>query len=1044
MRTVTPATQAKLDEQFGTEPVTIVEVQWAIGGPISRYADKAIAGHPAQILNISGIDSIINITEGSDVSEMSITLSDLSGSLRDTFNYSDIHKRDVWVYLWFEGTDLSDKMLLFRGQINTPIEWTEGDRTLRFDVVSRITDAEVGFSIEEGQFQDMDHELIGVPWPLKFGTTRNVPALRITGELKENCTSPHGGTIQGNLVTGFGFPDYTLPCHIQEARRLTCPDVFSGYRQFGYNLITGGPNMVPEFKTDHQCILRRCTLIKQLQLNMTEQAAFVPNQIVVDGGHKFPQGVLIDLEIQGGKLRGTFDDNVFTITSMTHPKVEDVPTTCEELVAKATQEYKDRLNSVVANNCPGQEAVAEEQIIGFVLISQKNAGAAAARQWAIFQLLEKAGFVWAAPGTKVSYTFPDPLEEFHDVSYITNIVPEEILQVKAWRGEGACRGLSIVPQSYYTTTIRNYGSYQVTEIYFDQTLSSRDNGWDDEIFITSVSSVGPNTVDILRWLIETYTDFGIDTASFDEVHTRLENYPMDFPLLERKNIVAVLRELAFQARCVIFLRDNVFYLRYLSETPSPVDTFTASDIDFNTLVMSMTRTEDLVTKLVAVYQDNHAQTDPNKIIIRHNVAKYGIQEETYDFYGYKHMPYVYKSATFWAIRKSNTWRRLSFTTPIHKIPLEVFDYITIDLPTLLPEPVVGMIISSNTDLDNQTVAFEVELPIKAGSVLEYEYYHPADIPAGTAWPTDEEYLDDFAGSGDAPGFSTVAPPGSPLNKNSPPAQGVAATLGPCASQGKTVHSFTRGPNGGPDCGDDQGDESPSDQDDQKIEELNEGDIQYDSGDVQVDRGPTEAGPGEGGGGATLGEDVGPPGGIEKALSNELINDLVNEIANQSNRSEAGQTDGPEHPAHDPVDPDPGWEKLPTAEELRENQEGPVCLFFVNVSIKIVTSDSPVIGPGATTRTDIYGFTSRTAQVQFTLAMTKLIQEITSEGTSEGDEVPFAVSRATPLYNPPCPEPCDPIGSPATLNQVFPGGPQPAVAEILYQAQVGPHIEPIAC
>ena len=34
----------------------------------------------------------------------------------------------------------------------------------------------------------------------------------------------------------------------------------------------------------------------------------------------------------------------------------------------------------------------------------------------------------------------------------------------------------------------------------------------------TLSTVGPNTVDILRWFIETYTDYEIDDASFDAIY----------------------------------------------------------------------------------------------------------------------------------------------------------------------------------------------------------------------------------------------------------------------------------------------------------------------------------------------------------------------------------------------------------------------------------------------------------------------------------------------------------------------------------------------
>ncbi len=42
--------------------------------------------------------------------------------------------------------------LIFRGKISSPVVWSEGDRTVSFNIISQIEDAEIGFSPEEGQF----------------------------------------------------------------------------------------------------------------------------------------------------------------------------------------------------------------------------------------------------------------------------------------------------------------------------------------------------------------------------------------------------------------------------------------------------------------------------------------------------------------------------------------------------------------------------------------------------------------------------------------------------------------------------------------------------------------------------------------------------------------------------------------------------------------------------------------------------------------------------------------------------------------------------
>ena len=69
------------------------------------------------------------------------------------------------------------------------------------------------------------------------------------------------------------------------------------------------------------------------------------------------------------------------------------------------------------------------------------------------------------------------------------------------------------------------------------------------MYITFQSSVGPNIVDILDYIIDNYTDLTYDQASFDYVRTKLAPFPANFPLLQRKNVIAVLKEIVFQSRC---------------------------------------------------------------------------------------------------------------------------------------------------------------------------------------------------------------------------------------------------------------------------------------------------------------------------------------------------------------------------------------------------------------------------------------------------------------------------------------------------------------
>jgi hypothetical protein len=289
-------------------------------------------------------------------------------------------------------------------------------------------------------------------------------------------------------------------------------------------------------------------------------------------------------------------------------------------------------------------------------------------------LSQVARHFWAEAGSRVVISSDEP------ITYIVSIVPGTVLAVKAYKTlKSTERKLVNVPGSLYTVATKVYGSITAVQITVHKPLSTIvDQGWEDDLYVTFQSSVGPNTVDILKYLIDTYTDLDWDPTSFAAVRTNLIPFPANFPILERKNTIQVLTEIAFQARCAIWLSNGVFHLKYLPAEPTADDTITVSDLDAETGVeVELSPTEEIVTKMNVTWHLSWAAEEPEKFILRHNVEKYGTQEQDFDFYIYNQPDIAYKCATFWLIRMSNTWKRMKFKTFLQKLNLETFD--TVDL-----------------------------------------------------------------------------------------------------------------------------------------------------------------------------------------------------------------------------------------------------------------------------------------------------------------------------------------------------------------------------
>ena len=119
-----------------------------------------------------------------------------------------------------------------------------------------------------------------------------------------------------------------------------------------------------------------------------------------------------------------------------------------------------------------------------------------------------------------------------------------------------------------------------------------------------------------------------------EIHHRhppATEFPLD-GVVVGEDLLEVLQEIAFQARCALWLSNGTFYIKYLPEEPSSDSTITVSDLDAETGVeVELTPTEDLVTKMIVSWRISWA-SETNKLILRHNIKKYGTQQEEFDFY----------------------------------------------------------------------------------------------------------------------------------------------------------------------------------------------------------------------------------------------------------------------------------------------------------------------------------------------------------------------------------------------------------------------------
>lgn len=731
MRNLSVSALAKIAQKQGTEPINIIAIQWAIGGPVVLYADRDILEHNIQgrILELDSIDDVVKVSQNQSSAEVTLKLDDTDLLLRQIINTTDIHFRDVIIYQWFSGLDITDMFVLFQGKINSPITYSDGDRTLTFTVLSTLESTEIGFQPEEGQnFNFISDEYFDEPWPLVFGTVNHLPGQLVYKIPQGQTTKPLSmpNTCRSSVLNGiaqagierlnilaqmqakFAEGELRLNQYLEQRHTDKEENAFRESIQEANREASNQGN-------DRLRELDRQMLLVQIQAANEETEPDYGTEVGhVINGHKFPQNQIVTIKINDAFFTGRFSGDNFYTTSVENPNGD-----CVEAAAsfKAT-EYVAYMQYNPDNTFDGLVLSTKYQLEPYSVPNNIT------------------NTYWFADGGATVELVSGARE-----AYVVNILPSSVLGVYARKGAAGIETLQVVPRNYYSVKYYTLNDkFTATVVELHRALSSYDEGWTDgQIYATVQSPIGPNTSDILKWLIQIYSNYGVDVTSFNSVRTDIQHYPSHFALFDRKELFTALEEIAWQARCRIWLNGNTFYLSYLSNEPAPVTTITDTDIAMESLVLTHTDSESIVTKMRAEWYKDYSQDEPNVVTLRYNTAKYGVHEETYDFYIYNMVDLVIKSAQFWIVRLGNTWKEVTFTTYLHKLNVETFDCVTFDLPGYYATGAVKALVDEAIfDSSDFKIQMKLWLPVRSGTMTPYVFVWPADISVELFWPRPDE------------------------------------------------------------------------------------------------------------------------------------------------------------------------------------------------------------------------------------------------------------------------------------------------------------------
>lgn len=768
MRNISAATLETLSTTQGIEPICLVRVLWTNDFATSIvYADRMFPEDNivGRILEISNIEDVVNISKGSNTSSITIKLDDSDGTIKSIFDNTDIIKQYVYVYQWFTNLSVNDAFVIFEGEINSPVVWREGERTITFDVVSLLEDIQYGFAADEGNFAYIPENIIGKAWPLPFGTIDMVPSLKLFDTPQGLLSQPTQGQLNQNAArlaslwasyykavnSMYECLTKALFC-LQQSETLqndgvptTAIYVLPGLQVLGDTppvktaadqwIVKGNQYQVQEenYRLQALKILKEILAFNQKPTNKLE----------LTNGAVFPQGVNTTITIGNSTYTGQFSGSTFTVISSSSPFQTD------------------------------------GTLLGSPLTINQDT---AAVQYA--QAANEQNFFYNVAGSAVVNS--------SEMTYIVSLMEVSVAGVYAnYNGVRTA-----VPSNYYTISYVDFGGgVQCTYLTMATTLPIIDKAWSDKVYCTMTSPVGPNVTDVLIWLIGQYTVYGYDETSFATAAGFTVQYPVGFALLKQGNIVKLLKEIAFQARCALWFKEGLFYIKFLPDMSTYVDTLDETDIEYGTMEVSCSPTEDLVTKYTATYTADGVSivnggigwvpgvptisggmyvpspvdrngvlntqalnTGEDLVIWYYNVEAYGLLEKTDPYYIYNIPDLVERASMFWLVRYTNVWKRLKVSTFLTHLDLETFDYVLLNFshPWVAAGPIIGMVESCLYNSAEERVELTIWLPVRFGEMQTYPFAAPVNISPTLIFP--EEYQAPSAYQGTKATGNLIPPP----------------------------------------------------------------------------------------------------------------------------------------------------------------------------------------------------------------------------------------------------------------------------------------------
>ena len=692
--------------RFGLEPIPVVIVNWAT--PVTYSTKEYTSGVIPRLTGVSEISDSIDASGHNQIASSTVTIVDPDRAFADQAEADGVEGRWCTIQSRLDGVTAA-VLTVMLGQIQGPVEWDEGDRTVSFDVVSHLPEFDIGWAptvtqLAAAGFDNYDVDVAGQPWPFAFGAPIHSPTLRITKQLTTMTTGDivitYDGVASSTTLTVALRADGTSPFNALTPSYLEIDGHVIGVTYV--DTTTAGMNFAINATFNLGLNVKKATLLN-IALRDTGDPDYndphviwlaatglnlVNNYAVIGGDNR---QINYCRQQQGTKcwFADPWRDKDTGAAELldgvgVHEKIIEVSTFPDPdnyLI------YKRRLQS-------------EEITI--------PAGSTV-RYWSATGLLSEAYVA--------NYTHGDTV----------------VRQVCAYRTDpkSKIRVLTPLPWSataalgYFTIGTATAGAITSTAILLKVPLSEYiGEGWEEELYVTLQAEVEGGTTWNASFgnpagIIDaacTRAGVTIDLTSFAAVASALDDFPMSFTLTDIKKLREFIGEIAWQARCVLYYNGVSVKIKFLAQAQvaETVTTLSLATIEGRSLKTTYTETVDLVTHVKVSWKPNGAV--PVRTYNRWWETGNGYHHEDWDFYAYNNLTTLSYAVDFWLTRKAWMWRQFEMDCTMPAVAYEVFDVIPIDIDGYVPDACVQADVQYvSIDLMSNKVKVKVQIPVLVGS-----------------------------------------------------------------------------------------------------------------------------------------------------------------------------------------------------------------------------------------------------------------------------------------------------------------------------------------